>query len=152
MFEFLSTIPQDLHPMIVHFPIVLFMLSFIFALASRFLPKLQDSEWLLLVLGAITAPLAVITGLGAHLPYEETALAAVIEPHQFSAILGTLVMVGVTIWRYTSRRKGKDIGRSPAYLVFAVLGILWIVIVGGTGGQLVYTHAINVRGVNPLLP
>jgi len=33
-----------------------------------------------------------------------------------------------------------------------VLGLLWIFIVGGTGGQLVYEYAVNVRGVNPLLP
>lgn len=104
------------------------------------------------MIGTVTAPIAVITGLIAHFPYEDTLLAAVIEPHQFSALIGTIVMIAVTVWRAVSRRKGKDIGQSQAYGVVALIGLAWIVIVGGTGGQLVYNYAINVRGVNPLLP
>jgi uncharacterized membrane protein len=150
--NFLSTLTQDLHPLVVHFPIALLPLSFLFALLARFCPKLCETEWLLLVIGTLAAPVAVITGLIAHLPYEGTLLAAVIEPHQFSALIGTIVMIAITVWRAVNRRKGKDIGQSPVYLVFALLGLAWIVFVGGTGGQLVYHDAINVRGVKPLLP
>ncbi|RME80801.1 MAG: DUF2231 domain-containing protein [Caldilineae bacterium] len=152
MFGFLSTLTQDLHPMVVHFPIALFTLSFVLALAGRIWPRLREMEWLLFALGTLAALAAVVTGLAAHFPYENTDLAAIIEPHQFSALLGTLVMLGIAIGRFVSRRRGKDIGQQSWYLVFAVLGLVWIVLVGGTGGQLVYQYAVNVRGVNPLLP
>ncbi len=152
MFNFLLTLPQDVHPIVVHFPIVLFTLSFTFALASRFWPALRQTEWVLLVLGTIAAPVAVLSGLVAHFPYEETSLAPVIEPHQFSALVGTLAMVAFVVWRAASRRRGGDIAEKGWYPLFAVLGLAWIFIVGGTGGQLVYEYAINVRGVNPLLP
>ncbi|MBE3563994.1 MAG: DUF2231 domain-containing protein, partial [Hydrogenibacillus schlegelii] len=104
------------------------------------------------VLATIASPVAVVTGIVAHRPYEESTLAPVIEPHQLSAILGTLALIALAVWRYTGRRKGKDIGRQNGYRMVALLGLLWIFFVGGTGGQLVYEHGLGVRGVNPLLP
>ena len=32
------------------------------------------------------------------------------------------------------------------------VGLLWVVVLGGTGGPLTYEYGINVRGINPLLP
>ncbi len=61
-------------------------------------------------------------------------------------------MVGLVLWRGWSRRKGNDIGRGTLYLGLAGLGLLWLFVLGGTGGNLVYEYAVNVRGVNPLLP
>lgn len=152
MLSFLSSLTEYLHPIVVYFPIVLFTLSFLLAFASRFWQKLHETEWLLLVLGAFAAPVAVITGTIAHLPYEKSPLAAIIEPYPFSALIGTLLVIVLTTWCFVSRRKGKDIGQKPVYLLTAAIGLLWITLVGGTGGQLVYNYAINVRGTNPLLP
>jgi len=158
MFNFLSTLTQDIHPIVVHFPIVLFTLSFAFVLVSRIWPSglgqsgLGQMEWLLLVLGVIAAPIAVISGIVAHFPYEESSVAAFIEPHQFLAFLGTLIMIAFVVWRAASRRRGNDIGEKGWYVIFAILGLVWIFVVGGTGGQLVYQYAINVRGSNPLFP
>jgi len=152
MFSFLATLVQDLHPIVVHFPVALFSSSFLLSLASRFWPKVRETEWHLLVLGTLAAPVAVITGLIAHVPYERSNLATIIEPHQFSALLGTLVMIAFAVWRYTTRRQGNDIAARNVYLILALVGLVWIFIVGGTGGQLVYNYAINVRHVNPVLP
>ena len=62
-----------------------------------------------------------------------------------------LLLIAV-VWRYVSRRRGQDIGNTQLYLLFAVVGLVWIFIVGGTGGSLTYDYGVNVRGVNPLLP
>jgi len=123
MLNFLSTLTQDLHLLIVQFPIALFPLSFLFALLARFWPKLRETERLLLVIGTLAAFVAVITGLIAYLPYEDTLLTAVIEPHQFSALIGTIAMIAIIVWQAISRRKGKDLGQTPFYLVFALLGL-----------------------------
>jgi len=152
MFGFIDTLFTDLHPIVVHFPIAFFTLSFLLVLVGRVWPQAHQTEWLLFVLGAMTAPVAVITGLIAHFPYEDTELHALIEPHQLSAIFGTVLIIALVVWRGLSRRRGRDIGQKGWYVAIAVLGLVWIFIVGGTGGQLVYDYAVNVRGVNPLLP
>ncbi len=54
-------------------------------------------------------------------------------------------------WRWRSRRAGRDVGQSPLYLGVVAVGLVWLVVVGGTGGELTYEYGINVRGVNPLL-
>lgn len=154
MFDFVQTIWQDLHPMIVHFALAGLFLSFAATLAAGFFPKLPLHEfaWYLLVVGVAAALPAVVTGLISHTAYENTALAATIEPHQFLGMLGTLASVGVLAWRFVARRRGQDIGAHAGYVGLAVIGLAWLVVLGGTGGNLVFQHAINVRGVNPLLP
>lgn len=151
MFDFIATIPQDLHPILVHMPIALLLVSFGLTLAARFWPQLNETSWLLLVLGGLVAVPTVITGLIAHAPYEETSLISFIEPHQFLGLIGTVVTLAVLGWRWWSRRRGSDIAKTPLYLAIATVGLLWLVVLSGTGGQLVYEHGVNVRAVNPLL-
>ncbi|NUM44524.1 MAG: DUF2231 domain-containing protein [Anaerolineales bacterium] len=154
MFDFLQNIWLDLHPIIVHFAIGGLFLSFALTLLARFRPNatLNETSWILLVVGVVAAIPATVTGLIAHFPYEDTALAAAIEPHQFLGMLGTLATLGLAVWRFNARRKGRDIGAHPVYVGLIVAGLVWVVLLGGTGGNLVYELGINVRGVNPLLP
>lgn len=152
MFEFVANIGNDLHPIINHFPIALLSLSFVLAFLARVKPDLGTTEWWTFAIGAIMTLPATITGLIDHFPYEETNLHEVVEVHQLISIVGTLIMLIAVGWRYVSRRRGLDIGNSQLYLLFAVVGIVWIFISGGTGGSLTYDYGINVRGVNPLLP
>ncbi len=152
MFDFVGNILNDLHPIIVHFPIALLMVSFLLSIAARWKPAWHETSWMLLVIGGLATIPATITGLIAHAPYEETAVITVIETHQFLGIIGTLFTVGVLIWRFRTRLAGHDAGQTTAYLVVAVIGMAWLFVLGGTGGDLVYEYAINVRGVNPLLP
>lgn len=146
---------MDLHPLFVHFPIALVTVGVSTAWAGRFLPSwnsLNESSWLMLWIAAVLAVPTTITGLIAHVPYEATVLHEVIETHQLSAMAATAILVGVAIWRWRSRRNGKDVGDSWLYLVLisAIFGLYFFV--GSTGGELVYEHAINVNGVNVLLP
>ena len=70
--------------------------------------------------------------------------------HQIYGFLRTLfvfVLVGI---RYWTRRRNRDFGLRKSYLVPAGAGLIWIMLLGGTGGQLTYQYGINVRGVNPL--
>lgn len=153
MFDFVQSIWLDLHPILVHFAIGGLFLSFGFTLLAqvRRSPALDEASWLLLVVGGLAAIPSTITGLIAHLPYENSDLAAAIEPHQLLGMFGTLVTLGLLAWRFNGRRKGQDIGRHPVYVGLIVLGLVWLVLLGGTGGNLVYELGINVRGVNPLL-
>ena len=152
MFDFIPNIWRDLHPMVVHFELGGLFMSFGFTLLARVTgnTKLDELSWVLLVVGVLAAIPSAITGIVSHLPYESLPVASAIEPHQMLGMLGTFVSIGVLFWRFIARRRGKDIGAHPLYIGIAVLGLLWLFVLGGTGGNLVYQYAINVRGVNPL--
>ena len=86
-----------------------------------------------------------------HFPYEETDLHGVIETHQWWSLGVTGLFVGLTVWRWTTRRRGSDAGGSLPFLAVTILGTLGLVMSGMTGGDLVFDYGINVRGTNPLL-
>lgn len=153
MFNFLQTIWQDLHPIIVHFAIGGLFLSFAFTVLNRIRPSaaLNETSWILLVVGVLAALPSVVTGLIAHFPYENTAVAGDIEPHQLLGMFGAIFTLGLLVWRWRARRNKNDIGASGAYLALAVIGLAWLFVLGGTGGNLVYQFGVNVRAINPLL-
>ncbi|MCH2293040.1 MAG: DUF2231 domain-containing protein [SAR324 cluster bacterium] len=111
----------------------------------------NEASWLLLWVGGLSCIPASVSGVISHFPYEETELHEVIGTHQNFGILGTLfvlVLVGIHYW---TQRRNRDFGLRKSYRVPAAAGLIWIMLLGGTGGQLSYQHGINVRGVNPLL-
>ena len=150
MFDFLNHVWDDLHPIFNHFPIAFLVGSFLLAFARYRWAKVEPVEWFLFAWGALMCMPAAITGIMAHEAYESSPIHETIERHGLPANLGTLAMLGMLVWRYRTRKAEDDVGRKRPYLVFAALGLLWILFVGGTGGNLTYEHAINVRGVNPL--
>ncbi|MDP6204342.1 MAG: hypothetical protein QF457_00920 [SAR324 cluster bacterium] len=93
---------------------------------------------------------ASVSGVISHFPYEETELHEVIGTHQNFGILGTLFVFILVKIRYWTRRRNRDFGLRKSYLSPAGAGLIWIMLLGGTGGQLTYQYGINVRGVNPL--
>ena len=120
------------HGAINHFPIALLFVSVgldLFALLKR--PNLHRPAWLLLMLGMIGAIAATVTGLIAHLPYEE-------DPTLLAAI---------TAWRWRSLRRGSDVGGSAPYLALALLGLVVLGITGFLGGNLITEWGIGVRGI-----
>ena len=51
---------------------------------------------------------------------------------------------------FWTRPRNRDFGLRKSYLIPPGAGLIWIMLLGGTGGQLTYQYGINVRGVNPL--
>jgi uncharacterized membrane protein len=156
MLEFIPNIGRDLHPILNHFPIALLTTSFVFALLKRRWSHLAQPEWILFATGSLLCIPTMVSGVVSHFPYEGTSLHEFIEVHQILGVAGSFVMLITLTWRWRSRRAAKigdrrDIGESRSWIVFAVLGIIWIFFAGGTGGSLTYDHGVNVRGVNPLL-
>ena len=150
MLDFIKNIPQDLHPILIHFPIAFLGFSFVLSFLSMRVSRWNEASWLLLWVGGLSCIPASVSGVISHFPYEETELHEVIGTHQNFGILGTLfvfVLVGI---RYWTRRRNRDFGLRKSYLVPAGVGLIWIILLGGTGGQLTYQYGINVRGVNPL--
>ena len=153
MEKLLADTIEDLHSIIVHFPIALLVLltALTVYVVVRPTTGMLQTTWLLLVIGTIGAIAASVSGLISHFPYEETELHAVIETHQFWSFGVTGLFIAITVWRFVSRRRGKDSGASIPFLIVVGIGAGLLVMSGMTGGDLVFDYGINVRGVNPLL-
>lgn len=108
---------------------------------------LRGGAWLLLVLGTFGTIAATVTGLVAHLAYEDdSVLLSAIDPHQSLGFATTALFVGPTVWRWRSVRGG-DAGGTRAYLAVALAGLA---VLGPTGflvGNLLMEWGIGVRGV-----
>ena len=143
-----ENLANHVHGAINHFPIALLFVSVGFDLFAGKRPNLRFSAWLLLVLGAIGAVATTISGLVAHLAYEDDpVLASTIEVHQYMAFAATAIFVALAAWRWFSLRRGSDIGGTWAYLASAVLGLILLGVTGLLGGNLLTEWGIGVEGV-----
>ena len=136
---------HPLHPMLVHFPIGLFFLSFLFDLASLVFPSqmylVRDSFYAML-LGAIMALVAAVPGLVDYTdirsdhPGKRTATAHL--------ILNLIVigLYGINLGVRSSMLSDPRIRTGP--FVLSLVGICLLCASGYLGGRLVYDDGIGV--------
>ncbi len=82
MLDFFKNIPQDFHPILIHFPIAFLGFSFVLSFLSMRVSRWNEASWLLLWVGGLSCIPASVSGVISHFPYEETDLHGVIETHQ----------------------------------------------------------------------
>lgn len=111
-------------------------------------PGLRSGAWILLVLGTLVTVAATVTGLLAHLAYEDDSiLLSAIDRHQYLGFATTALFVGLTAWRWRSMRRGSDVGGTRAYLAVALLGLAVLGLTGFVGGNLLTEWGIGVKGI-----
>jgi uncharacterized membrane protein len=125
------------HPVIVHFPIALFIASAVFDVLAiwRKQPLLAIVAYFNLVGAALTVPLAIATGLAAwQWQLEGAKLKGNLELHLICG-LTTASLILVLCW-LRSRLRAK--GDSPRAFYFALmaLGLMMITLTGHLGGIL----------------
>ena len=129
--------PHAQHPVIVHFPIALFIISALFeALAVwRKQPMFASVAYFNLLAAAISIPFTVATGLAAwQFQLEGAALKGNLRLHLVFAIT-TATIILFLLWK---RHRLRANGESPRAGYFAVLalGLATITITGHLGGIL----------------
>ena len=131
------------HPVLVHFPIALFIISLFFdalALWKRD-HTLAATGYLNLTVAAVTSLLALITGLLAwNFAYGGISLAALqgnntLLQHLILSIVTTILIWVLWAMRFSKRREGFQTVRTP-YMVLAVIAFIIISITGHLGGYL----------------
>jgi|SRR4029077_11459029 uncharacterized membrane protein len=125
------------HPVIIHFPIALFIASAIFEILAtwRKQPVLASVAYYNLIGAAITLPLAIATGLGAwQWQLEGATLKGNLQLHLICALVSAS-LIFVLCWM-RSRLRAK--GRSPRFAYFAImsLALMAITLTGHLGGIL----------------
>jgi uncharacterized membrane protein len=125
------------HPVIVHFPIALFIASAVFDLLAvwRKQPILAAVAYFNLVGAAMTVPLAVATGLGAWWwQLEGTRLKGNLELHLICALTSAALIL-ILCWKRSRLRAKGDSPRASYFAVMA-LGLMMITLTGHLGGIL----------------
>jgi uncharacterized membrane protein len=125
------------HPVIVHFPIALFIASAVFDILAiwRKQPVFAAVAYFNLVGAAMTIPLAIATGLGAwQWQLEGARLKGNLQLHLICA-LTTGAIIFLLCWRRSRLRAKGDSPRAGYFAVMA-LGVMMITLTGHIGGIL----------------
>jgi uncharacterized membrane protein len=123
------------HPVIVHFPIALFIASAVFEVLAiwRKQPLLAVVAYFNLVGAAITVPLAIATGLGAwRWQLEGAKLKGNLELHLICALTSASLIL-VLCW-IRSRLRARDDSPGACYFAVMALGLMMITLTGHLGG------------------
>lgn len=131
------------HPVIVHFPIALFIASAVFDILAiwRREPILAAVGYFNLVGAAITVPFAIATGLGAwQWQLEGATLKGNLRLHLICALTSAALIL-VLCWKRSHLRR-KNQSPHVSYFVAVALGLVMITLTGHLGGILsgVETH------------
>ena len=125
------------HPVIVHFPIALFITSAVFEVLAlwRKQPLLASVAYFNLLAAALTVPIAIATGLGAwQFQLEGATLKGNLRLHLILALTtGTLIFF--LLWM-RSRFRGKGVSPSITYFAVMALALMTITLTGHLGGIL----------------
>ncbi len=140
---------SHLHPMIVHFPIALILVGFLFELASLFIKKelFSTVAFYLLILGTLGIAAAYLSGDLAGEGISETgALKTALETHEHAAGLALWIIISASVIRiaYILLKDKIKFLRWVSFVLFAV-GVFAVARTGYYGGQLVYKHAAGVQ-------
>ena len=125
------------HPVIIHFPIALFIASVFFELlaAWRKQPLFASVAYYNLLGAAFTLPLAIATGLGAwRWQLEGAALKGNLLLHLLCALTSALLIFLLSWMRW--RFRVKSISPGLAYFAVTFLALMMITLTGHLGGIL----------------
>jgi uncharacterized membrane protein len=138
-----------IHPMIVHFPIALLIIGFLFDFVGEVFKKefFGKAAFYLLLLGTLGVVAAYISGniAGGGIT-EAGSLKNAIEVHEEAALLTLWIMVITSIARVVLILSKKYSGMYKWLALFMFLiGVLSVARTGYYGGELVFKHAAGVK-------
>jgi uncharacterized membrane protein len=125
------------HPVIVHFPIALFIISALFeALAVwRKQPMFASVAYFNLLAAAISIPFTIVTGLAAwQFQLEGAALKGNLRLHLVFAITTATIILFLFWRRFVLRKNGESPG--VGYFLVIATGLVAITLTGHLGGIL----------------
>ena len=146
---------HPLHPIAVHFPIVLLVGGVLVDVASAWLYAWRKAGFFHLVLGTAGAMAALITGIPDARSVPAGAANTLLQYHTLFSILATavfgLMAAGRIYFRSRHVRSGAPgdpeanvpAGRATAYFALAAAGVALMVATGYTGGGLVYGQGVG---------
>ena len=136
---------HPIHPILVHFPIGLLLLSFILDLASIVcseLPKLVASSFYAMLLGTITALMAAVPGFVDYSDIRRDHPGKRIATAHMILNLIAVLLYGINLWIRAPVLSDATIGWLP--FILSIVGIGLLSASGYLGGRLIYDEGIAV--------
>src|SRR6266487_4913848 len=134
---------HPLHPMLVHFPIGLFVLSFVLDLASLAFPSVpnlvRDSFYAMLV-GIITALIAAVPGFVDYTDIRSDHPGKRTATTHMTLNLLVVALYGINLGVRSSSLSDSKVSVAP--LILSLLGVGLLSASGYLGGKLVYDQGI----------
>jgi len=132
---------HPIHPMLIPFPIVCFILTFILDIVySRGDGGVAEASTWILGFGLVMAALAAVTGLTDYLGDERVRRLSDALKH----MLANVTAVVLELVNFVLRLKDPDSIGSVGVYISAVV-VLILLYSGGKGGDLVFKHGVGVR-------
>ena len=147
--NFLKEFP-NLHPLIVHFPIVLLLLATVTQFAVLFFPRNHQLKWLtffFLFTGCIGTFIAIQTAVHISGDADDKAL-EIFEAHQLFGTLTLWFSFAATIIRFSTLKWFK---KKLAEIILTILLStisVFVTITGHHGAQLVHIYDVGPKGNN----
>jgi uncharacterized membrane protein len=138
-----------LHPILIHFPIVLLLIAVLLEGIAFFHPdpRLRWAGKLLLLLGAVSTLFAFVCGNFAELWAARSGISQeALEYHELLATITSWLFVGLTGWRLLMRDETGRVWRG-VWLLVGVVGCILLIVTGHHGAGLVYEHGAAVHNV-----
>jgi uncharacterized membrane protein len=136
-----------LHPLIVHFPVGLFIFAFLLDLAALYRSRddITRFAWWTHVTASVAVILTVCSGLLAAssltLPPEARET---FDNHQQYALFSSAAILGLFVWRAASRGALPK-GNMRLYLLGSAAALLFLLATAWFGGELVYRFGTGVH-------
>lgn len=144
----------QIHPLVIHFPIALLLLYVALEISGIIFNKeeILRGAYVILILGVIASLVAVLTGNQAEELAERTISSQfkfpeeILENHEWYATLTVWYFVFVLILRTFLVVKKKFAGRIRyIFIIFALVGVIWIYLTATVGGDLVYKYGLGTE-------
>lgn len=138
---------HPIHPMIIPFPIALWVFSFIADLVYLWRGNPVWKDWIAfyaLLGGTIMAVVAAVPGLIDWLSLKDPKVVKIANWHARLNVIALLIFAGSFYLRTTS---GADLvgGSHTVPFVLSVVGVILITISGWLGGEMVFKHGVAVE-------
>ncbi len=135
-----------IHPILVHFPVVLLSLAAVLEVLALALKREELSRvgWWAQLAGTLAAGLAVVTGIAAGgIAHLSLGAAETLDSHQELAFLASGGLAALLLWRIAARTAIPG-PRRWVYVSLLCLAAALILVVGWVGGELVFRFGIGV--------
>ncbi|KAF3981687.1 MAG: DUF2231 domain-containing protein [Methylococcales symbiont of Hymedesmia sp. n. MRB-2018] len=140
---------ENIHPLVVHFPIAFLLAYFVIDLLANLLKKPAWHQFStgLLYLGTIAAGAAVAAGLAAEGSVEHGGnVHAIMKKHEIIGISVLCLAVFLSLWRVLSHGMIEGIANILNLSCSALL-VLLIILGADLGSLMVYKHGVAVEAV-----
>jgi len=142
----------SLHPVLIHFPIVLLLTAVAVEAVAFFHndPRLRWAGRLILLFGVVSTLFAFVCGNFAELWAARSGISQdALEYHELLATITSWSFVGLTGWRLLMREGEQPTPRfwRAVWLAAALTASIGLVYTGYHGGELVFRHGAAVQGI-----